>query len=230
MQDSNLRPPACHAGALPPEPIARTTPTRTRTRYSSVEARRDHRFTIGAQRKARDSNPHAPRGAHSLAKRPGHAVSGYLPYQGVDPPGVEPGGNPSGVAPPRRGGVVPLDHGPSFLRWTAGESNPGGTPLGSLRLATPVSSRWTSSPNHSEWTAGESNPDSLRARQVSFRWTSRPSPRSARESNSVLLPTTEACDRNTCRPSRVSRPGRTRTCGHLFVRQASWPLDDGTKQ
>ena len=25
-----------------------------------------------------------------------------------------------------------------------------------------------------------------------------------------------------------SRPGRTRTCGILFVRQASWPLDDGT--
>ena len=26
-----------------------------------------------------------------------------------------------------------------------------------------------------------------------------------------------------------SRPGRTRTCAILFVRQASWPLDDGTK-
>ena len=28
----------------------------------------------------------------------------------------------------------------------------------------------------------------------------------------------------------MSRPGRTRTCAHLFVGQASWPLDDGTKR
>jgi hypothetical protein len=33
--------------------------------------------------------------------------------------------------------------------------------------------------------------------------------------------------RNTWRPS-ASRPGRTRTCAILLVRQASWPLDDGT--
>ena len=62
----------------------------------------------------------------------------------MDPPGVEPGSRP------RQGDVVPLDHGPSEfstrVQWTAGESNPGGTPLGSLRRAMPVSSRWTSSP------------------------------------------------------------------------------------
>ena len=29
-------------------------------------------------------------------------------------------------------------------------------------------------------------------------------------------------------PPAESRPGRTRTCANLCVRQASWPLDDGT--
>lgn len=51
-------------------------------------------------------------------------------------------------------------------------------------------------PKHREWTAGESNPDFLVAGQVSSHWTSRPSPqRSARDSNPVHLPTTEACRR-----------------------------------
>ena len=54
--------------------------------------------------------------------------------------------------------------------------------------------------------------------------------RSARDSNPNRLPTTEACRRNTCGPKEPSRPGRTRTCAILRVRQASWPLDDGTMQ
>jgi hypothetical protein len=54
-----------------------------------------------------------------------------------------------------------------------------------------------------EWTAGESNPDLRRAMPVSSRWTSSPidETRSARESNSVSLPTKEVCCRNTCRPA-----------------------------
>ena len=71
-----------------------------------------------------------------------------------------------------------------------------------------------------EWTAGESNPDLRRAMLVSSSWTSSPFEfermnrsrnrilidptiprRSARESNSVPLPTKEVCCRNTCRPA-----------------------------
>ena len=146
MQDSNLRPPACHTGALPPEPIARNTPTGTRTRNSPLEAGRDFRFTIGAhlptgtrtrdsplgpgcdpplhhrepQRKARDSNPHSPGGETALAERPGHDRI-RLPSvrrQGVDPPGVEPG------PPPCHGGALPLGDEPvwhcvaSRCEWT----------------------------------------------------------------------------------------------------------------
>src|SRR4051812_41025377 len=49
-----------------------STPTRTRTRDSSLEARRDPPFHHrGRERKARDSNPHPPRGGTALAGRLG---------------------------------------------------------------------------------------------------------------------------------------------------------------
>ena len=52
--------------------------TGSRTRASSLGPRCDLRFTIRAKRKARDSNPHSPKGARiSNAARP--TVSGYLP-------------------------------------------------------------------------------------------------------------------------------------------------------
>ncbi len=80
--------------------------------------------------------------------------------------------------------------------------------------------------------ARESNPDLLLARQASFRWTSRPSPLNRQgppgaRTRTTSLPRRHAAS-NTCGPE-VSRPGRTRTCDILFVRQASWPLDDGTR-
>ena len=87
--------------------------------------------------------------------------------------------------------VVPIDAMTGLLRgrsvdrqWTAGESNP------DLRLAIPVSFRWTSSPLESTYRMGHCIPI-----------VSEISPRSARESNSVPLPTTEVCCRNTCRPA-----------------------------
>ena len=49
-----------------------STPTRTRTRNSSLGPRRDPPFHHrGKQRKARDSNPHPPRGGTALAGRLG---------------------------------------------------------------------------------------------------------------------------------------------------------------
>ena len=36
--------------------------------------------------------------------------------------------------------------------------------------------------------------------------------------------------KNTDSHTSENRPGRTRTCAILFVRQASWPLDDGTNE
>ena len=68
------------------------------------------------------------------------------------------------------------------IEWTAGDLNPGGTPLGSLLGANQVSCHWTSRPR------------SARAQQ-----------RSARDSNPNHLPTTEACRPRTCGPFRRSR-------------------------
>jgi hypothetical protein len=77
-----------------------------------------------------------------------------------------------------------------------------------------------------QWTAGDSNPDYLGANQASFLWTSGPCvKRSVRELSPALLPTTEACCRNTYRPS--SDPGWSRTTAFLVVIQASSPLDRG---
>ena len=58
-----------------------SSPTRIRTRNTSLEARDDFRFTIEpSKRKAWDSNPHARKGTRiSSAVRP--TVSGYLPFE-----------------------------------------------------------------------------------------------------------------------------------------------------
>src|SRR3954471_13608879 len=136
---------------------AASVPAGSRTRNVSLGPRSDLRFSTGTmQRKAWDSNPQPREGrpaSNGVARQfaclpvsvesPGVAP-GPPPRQGgvllldhdpmprplaVDPPGVEPG------SPPREGGVVPLDHGPVDRQWTAGESHPGGTPLGSLLRA-----------------------------------------------------------------------------------------------
>ena len=63
--------------------------------------------------------------------------------------------------------------------------------------------------------------------QVSCRWTSSPKVRPGFEPGLPPyrggVPPVTLADRST-----ESRPGRTRTCAILLVRQASWPLDDGT--
>jgi hypothetical protein len=88
------------------------------------------------ERKARDSNPHAPLGAHCSANRPGKPYPATFLWR-VDHRGVEP------RSPGCKPGVFPLDE----------------RPIANIKS------------NH---------------------------------------------------------PGRTRTCDILLVRQASWPLDDGT--
>ena len=164
------------------------------------------------KRKAWDLNPHDPKVAR-FSKPARRAVSGYLPYMSVDPPGIEPG------FPVCRTGVFPLDHEPSVvsspfqpatiphlpfilgLESTLGVAHPPkagahGAPDISATFASGFSSSAHSGP------AGESNPDLLVAGQVSSRWTSRPSfKRSVRESNPVPVPTTYVCCRNTYRPS-----------------------------
>jgi len=94
--------------------------------------------------KARDSNPHAPEGAHSLGQaRPGQPYPGYPFRQNqVDSPGIEPG-------PPSltRGGVPSHEHPaepPNDSRRGRGEaSRPGGSsnppfPLCGRRLSSPL--------------------------------------------------------------------------------------------
>ena len=168
------------------------------------------------KRKAWDLNPHDPKVAR-FSKPARRAVSGYLPYMSVDPPGIEPG------FPVCRTGVFPLDHEPSIvsllfqpvtvphllfiLRFETafGVAQP---PMGSTHGATHVSATFASGLSSSAHSgpAGESNPDLLVAGQVSSRWTSRPDfERSVRESNPVPLLTEEVCCRNIYRPS--SDPG-----------------------
>ena len=126
------------------------------------------------------------------------------------------------------------------FEWTHRESNP------DLRHARATSSPWTMGPSiadSAEWTAGESNPDLRRAMPVSSRWTSSPFEERNRPGNRRPIPPIEGPPENRTRspslPRRCaagtpadrlpgSRPGRTRTCAILFVRQASSPLDDGT--
>jgi hypothetical protein len=85
-----------------------------------------------------------------------------------------------------------------------------------------------------QWTAGESNPDLLVASQASSRYYEPPfSLNSAKVRPGVEpgpppyhrgVPPVTTADQTLC-----SHPGRTRTCDILLVRQASWPLDDGTR-
>ena len=58
------------------------------------------------KRKAWDLNPHDSCGVARFSKPARRAVSGYLPFVLVDPPGIEPG------FPVCRTGVFPLDHEP----------------------------------------------------------------------------------------------------------------------
>ena len=121
-----------------------SSPTRIRTRNTSLEPRHDFRFTIEPMRKAWDLNPHGGEAAR-FSKPARRAVSGYLPYS-VDPPRIELG------FPPRQGGVVPLDHEPIHRSGPAGESNP------DLLGANEASSRWTSRPFVSQRSVWELNP------------------------------------------------------------------------
>ena len=139
--------------------------------------------------------PSSPSRGTRLSRTARQTVSDYLPFEWTHRES-----NPD--LRHARATSSPWTMGPSIAdsaEWTAGESNP------DLRRAMPVSSHWTMGPSitdSAEWTAGESNPDLRRAMPVSSRWTSSPidESRSARESNSVSLPTKEVCCRNTCRP------------------------------
>lgn len=132
------REPRGHSGRLNEPPDSLSTPTRTRTRDSSLGPRCDpplhHR---GRERKARDSNPHPPRGGTALAERLGKPYPTTFRCSG-------PTGNRTRISatPGRRRPVGPwaLPSITDSIEWTAGESNP------DLRRAMPVSSRWTSSP------------------------------------------------------------------------------------
>ena len=105
-----------------------SSPTRIRTRNTSLEARDDHPFhhragirrfvpaaaflpeapALCLKRKAWDSNPHSLSGTRiSSAVRP--TVSGYLPYQ-VDCRGIEP------RSPGCKPSVLPLDEQPEEVR------------------------------------------------------------------------------------------------------------------
>jgi hypothetical protein len=121
---------------LSQSPDSCSAPTRTRTRNSSLGPRHEVPFhhrgerTSTTERKARDSNPHAPGGA-LLSGEARPTVSGYLPSftNQVDPPGVEPG------PPPCHSGALPLGHEPVI----EDKNGPPGsrTPLSDLRRRCP---------------------------------------------------------------------------------------------
>lgn len=75
-------------------PLSLNASTRTRTQNIPLEAGHDLHFTIEAlqKRKARDSNPHLPRGRAALAVRSGqpYPATFRILHSSVDPPGVEP--------------------------------------------------------------------------------------------------------------------------------------------
>ncbi len=189
------------------------------------------------KRKAWDLNPHDPKVAR-FSKPARRAVSGYLPYISVDPPGIEPG------FPVCRTGVFPLGHEPlvissSFQPVTVSHllfilcletafrvAHP---PMGRTHGATHVSATFASSFSSS----AHSGPDGSRTHHTDLARVSRPQrhagpliERSVRESNPVPLLTEEVCYRNTYRPS--SDPGWSRTSTFLHVTQAPSPLDHGT--
>ena len=96
------------------------------------------RFTIGAtKRKARDSNPHSPRGETALAGRLGKPYP--TTFRSSGPTGSR---TRISATPGRRRPAWTMGPSESLpaAQWTAGESNP------DLRRAMPASSRWTSSP------------------------------------------------------------------------------------
>ena len=166
-------------------------------------------FTTGARKGAEGEGfePSSPSRGNRLSRTARQTVSDYLPFE-----------------------------------WTHRESNP------DLRHARATSSPWTMGPSITdpvEWTAGESNPDLRRAMPVSSRWTSSPFEERNRPGAYRPIPPIEGPPENRTRspslPRRcaagtpadrlpASRPGRTRTCAILLVRQASSPLDDGTIQ
>jgi hypothetical protein len=136
--------------------------------------------------------------AHPLAPGPGQ------PYPATfrNMPAMDSPGVEPGF-PPRQGGVVPLDDEPVVPRFEHNSVDRPG-------CRTPIS--WVQTRRRSVGPAAHHSR----------------SPRSARESNPVHLPTKEACRHEHLRTDYRSRPGRTRTCASLFVRQGPWPLGDGT--
>ena len=179
-------------------------------------------FTIGAggtERKARDSNPHPPRGGTALAGRLGKPYP--TTFRSSGPTGSR---TRISATPGRRRPLGPWALQSLCLRsaqWTAGESNP------DLRRAMPASSRWTSSPyarmnRHGNRTPLLRDPFS-REDPPAHSHEGPPENRT----RSPSLPRRCAAGTPADRLFE-SRPGRTRTCAILCVRQASWPLDDGT--
>ena len=86
-----------------------SSPTRIRTRNTSVETRDDLRFTIGPKSGRHGIRTHMTRRSRGLADRPGEPYPATF-RMSVDPPRVELG------SPPRQSGVFPLDHEPEVDR------------------------------------------------------------------------------------------------------------------
>ncbi len=174
------------------------------------------RFTIGARSGRRGIRTLIPL-AGGTASAVGSASRIRLPSVRVDPPGVEPG------SPPRQGDVVPLDHGPIVLclrsvdRRGVEPRSPacdaGVVPLDQQPVCekepTPI-------PECRSGAFLRENPPARSHEGPPENRTRSPS-----------LPRRCAAGTPADRPAE-SRPGRTRTCAILFVRQASSPLDDGT--
>jgi hypothetical protein len=159
------------------------------------------RFTIGTTDRCgrQGIRTLTPRGGALVSTEARPTVSGYLPSEPIGLTGSRTRGNPSGVAPARDAGVVPLDQPPLVpIRQV---DRPGSrTPISCLQgRRLPVGP------------AAHRSPAKVRPGLE-------PGPPPYRGG----MPPVTPADRN-------SRPGRTRTCGILLVRQASWPLDDGTK-
>jgi hypothetical protein len=179
----------------------RITPTRTRTRNASFEARDDVHFTIGAKAEGKGVEPSSPVGEHTLAGWSGQPVSGYLPLRDNcrEVSALDEAGDLS----------APSDALAQF-QWTAGESNP------DFRLATAASSPSTSSPinpaNRGLQSRGavetmgiEPIAGCLQGTLATLGTCVPTKQRSTRESNPARLLTTEVCNHNTCRPAWLSR-------------------------
>ena len=177
---------SARAGAQGFEPCPRVLEARCSPRSTPLSR--------GNERKARDSNPHPPRGETALAGRLGQPYPTTFRSSGPTGSRTRISGLPSRCRSAGPWALQSLCLG----QWTAGESNP------DLRRAMPASSRWTSSPirENEPGTGIESPIPRLQARSLLARRSAQHvHTRSARESNSVLLPTKEVCCRNTCRPA-----------------------------